>query len=1200
MYLKQLELENFKSFGKKMTIPFLEGFTAVTGPNGSGKSNISDAILFVLGPKSSKALRAAKLTDLIFNGGPSKQPADHCKVSLIFENKDRAIPYDADVVKLTRLVKLSESNEGYNSYFYVNDRKSSLGEFDSLLANSRISAEGYNVVQQGDVTRIVTMSNVDRRRILDDISGISKYDEEIVKAEAERKAAEENIDRIGIILTELDRQIKQLEEERTSALKYLEARDRLTLSKAQLAHKKKESALTEIEQVKRQMSEYARQIENLKLRKQELSDKVKGVEEKVAQLERDIDAKSGGEFKLLKEKTDSAKIDIARAQEQASQAKTGMEELQEALKEKLQEKGGLEKQLGSLEKKLEEAEKSYLQDLNLLDKRKAELNEINQEVVESDSEIGTLGKRVEELDADLKKKEEERHALVLGKERAEDHRDRLKTDLANLEEGKKGLDFELSDTEFQIKELRSQDKDSSKELKSLQEELFQKKNLETKLSRTAEELEQAIRRLTREYSQLKADQEAAENVAKGYNRAVRALLEARDRREIKGIHGTIAQLAEVDPQHEVALNVAAGNRMQSIVVDDDEVAATAIQFLKKNSLGRATFLPLNKMLDGKPRGKALLAEKEAVGFAIDLIRFKEEYRAAFWYVFGDTVVVDSLDKARRLMGGVRLVTQSGELIESSGAMVGGTLEGVQVKFGSSAKSKLEEVAEELRRSNEHSEKVQAELVTVRAALKDIENVLREANSSGTTNGVKVGALDSRRKEMRERQTQAEAEIKKLAGELAEVERSIAATVIKVEALAKETDGIRTERDGGRKRINEIAPQELSSKLKKLQGEIAELTGTVAKEKSEKETTEAQLQLLKQRFQDVEGLDRDAKGKIAKMKRTLGEATEKEKRLTTELNALKKIEESMGNEVSGLRGKRDAAFREKTKLEADRDQVAIKIETSGDFTIGLQTKVVAAEERLKELESEILSYNVPVTYPLPPLEDIKETINRCESMLNSMGAVNLRSIEDYNSKLTRHDELKEEAGRLDKQRKDLIKLMDELNDKKKEALGKVFVAINENLKGTYAELSGGGEAELVLENPGSPFEGGLVMKVRPRNGKVLRLDALSGGEKSLAALAFVFAIQQFQPSPFYLLDEIDMFLDAVNADMVAHRVAKCSKTAQFVQISLRKVTLGKADHLIGVTKGEGGISQVIMKANVGDIKDLQEQLHLPEEKAEGAA
>jgi chromosome segregation protein len=275
MYLKQLELENFKSFGKKMTVPFLEGFTAVTGPNGSGKSNISDAILFVLGPKSSKALRAAKLTDLIFNGGPSKQPSDHCKVSLVFDNHDRTIPIDSDVVRLTRYVKLSESSDGYNSYFYVNDRKSSLSEFDFLLQNARISAEGYNLVQQGDVTRIVTMSSVDRRRILDDMSGITKYDEEICKAEGERKVAEENIERISIILDELNKQIKQLEEERTSALKYLEAKDKLTMAKAQMAFKRKESTITEIDSIKKQMASYEREIEALKLKKSECSDKIK-------------------------------------------------------------------------------------------------------------------------------------------------------------------------------------------------------------------------------------------------------------------------------------------------------------------------------------------------------------------------------------------------------------------------------------------------------------------------------------------------------------------------------------------------------------------------------------------------------------------------------------------------------------------------------------------------------------------------------------------------------------------------------------------------------------------------------------------------------------------------------------------------------------------------------------------------------------
>ncbi|HTY46730.1 MAG TPA: chromosome segregation protein SMC [Methanomassiliicoccales archaeon] len=1199
MYLKQLELENFKSFGKKISIPLLEGYTAVTGPNGSGKSNISDAILFVLGPKSSKALRAAKLTDLIFNGGPSKQPADYCKASLIFDNKDRIIPCDADIVKLTRLVKLSESTDGYNSYFYVNDRKSSLGEFDQLLATARISADGYNVVQQGDVTRIVTMSTVDRRRILDDISGISKYDEEIVRAEAERKAAEENIDRIGIILTELDRQIKQLEDERTSALRYLEARDKLTLSKAQMAHKKKEATLTEITQTKKQMDEYAKQIESLKLKKQQASDKIKEVESRIAQLEKDIEAKGGGEFAELKQKMDAAKIEIARAQEQSSQSKTGIEEIDEAMQGKVQERSELEKQLADLKKKQGELEQQYLKDLNELETRKHDLDETNKEVSDSDSEVGTLGKRVEELDANIKKKEEERHALVLEKERADDRRERLSTELANLEEGKKTLDFELSDTEFQIKELKSADKTSTNDLKALQEELFQKRNLEGKLSHQAEDLEAAIIRLTREYSQLKAEQEAAENVARGYNRAVRSLLDARDKREIKGIHGTIAQLAEVDPKHEVALNIAAGNRMQSIVVDDDEVAATAIQFLKRGNLGRATFLPLNKMLDGKPRGKALLAEKESEGFAIDLVRFDEKYRAAFWYVFGDTVVVETLDKARKLMGGVRLVTLSGELIESSGAMVGGAAEGSQLKFGA-GKGKLDEVADELRRAKEQAEKVQEELVKVRQAFKDIENALREANNSGSTNSVKVGAFESRRKELKERQSQAQAEITKLSSELSEVERSITNLGPRIDTLAKEALALNGEREGGRKRITEIAPQGLATKLKKLQSDIVELTAAVSREKSEKDTAEAQLELLKQRFKDVESLDKDAKNKVAKLKKLGAEAAEREKKATSELNALKKIEESMSNEVKGLRDKRDAGFKEKTKIEGERDQMQVKIETSGDFTIGLQTKVATAEDRLKELDAEIQSYNVPITLPLPTLEDIKETIASCERILGSMGAVNLRAIEDYNAKQTRQGELKEEAGRLDKQRKDLIKLMDELNEKKKEALGKVFVAINENFKSTYAELSGGGEAELVLENPTSPFEGGLIMKVKPRNGKVLRLDALSGGEKSLAALALVFAIQQYMPSPFYLLDEVDMFLDAVNADMVAQRVAKSSKTAQFVQISLRKVTLGKADHLIGVTKGEVGISQVIMKPNIADINDVQKELQIPEEKAEGAA
>jgi len=486
---------------------------------------------------------------------------------------------------------------------------------------------------------------------------------------------------------------------------------------------------------------------------------------------------------------------------------------------------------------------------------------------------------------------------------------------------------------------------------------------------------------------------------------------------------------------------------------------------------------------------------------------------------------------------------------------------------------------------------------VRAALIDIENAMRQMNNSESTKGVKAGAFEDKRKELKARLAQTEEEAKKRLAELSQTEQALSPLGPKIATLTATLETMRQERDSGRKRITEIAPKELSARLKALQAEIVELTGQVANLRSEKDTSQAELGMVRQRHEEALQVEAEAKERIARLRKQAKESQEKESRLTVELNGLKRVEESMGNEMKGLRDRRDRMFKEKTQLEAERDKALGKIETAGDISIGMTTKLRAAEDRMKEVEAELAAFTIKVDLPLPTLEELKETIAACERRLGSMGAVNLKAVEDYDSKRTRHTELRDEAKRLEEQRKDLIKLMEELNQKKKLALSKVFVAINENFKLTYAELSGGGEAELVLENPESPFEGGLIMKVRPRLGKVLRLDALSGGEKSLAALAFIFAIQQYQPSPFYLLDEVDMFLDAVNADMVAHRVVKCARTAQFVQISLRKVTLSKADHIIGVTKGEGGISHVIMRPNLGDIKDLQEELIIPDEKAE---
>ncbi len=1194
MYLKQIEVENFKSFGKKLTIPMLSGFTAVTGPNGSGKSNISDAILFVLGPKSSKAIRAGKLTDLIFNGGNAKSPASFTRVSLVFDNADRTIPLDDDIVKLTRHVKLSDSGEGYNSYFYVNERKSTLSEFDYLLASARISADGYNLVQQGDVTRIVEMSTLDRRRVLDEISGIAKFDEEILKAEVEKRSTQDNIDRIAIILGELDKQIRQLEQERGAALKYLEMRDRLAMARARLSHKRKEATEAEIRGIGEQIESYSKDIESLKVRRGELEAQIRSIEELYQKKDQELQAKGGAEFQELKEKMDALKVEVARAADLKERSADQAVEVKEELKTLVEERETLLQDKVAQEAALSEAGRRLKALESDLQRLKADEAKLKGELSSYDSELSSLEKEIKAQDQTIRERSESLHSKGLEKERLERLAQDLFAELESLRAEKEAAGFEVKDLEWRVKELSKEGKDSSGSLKALQEQFYAKKNRESQLTKMANELEQAVRNLTREYNHLRAEEEAAVNVARGYNRAVKAVLEARDRGEMKGVHGTIAELADVDPKYEIALNTAAGGRMQSIVVEDDEVASTAINFLKRNDLGRATFLPLNKMLDGKPRGKALLAEREAAGFAIDLIKFDPEYRAAFWYVFGDTVVVDTLQEARRLMGGVRLVTVGGELIEASGAMVGGTVEGSKLKFGS-AKGKADEVGEELRKATEQADKVSTELMAIRQEVAELDSKIREIGGADRGKGIELEGLQ---KQLAEQKARLKRVTETAEAKQAERERAVAQAAevgLQITRMSADLEKLKEEREARSRRLLEIAPAELSQKLRDAQSSLVSVSQTLSEARSGHESMRLGAENRERRLKEMadQGLQlRERLGHLDAQGRT---AAEKESKLRVELAALKKIEDSMGREITALRDEKEKLLGQKGQAQADREKVLTKMETSNDFMIGLSTKRTLAEEKLQEVMQEISKHNVTVNFPLPPLDDIRSEITLCENALSGMGAVNLRAIEDYDEKKARHVELRAETKRLEDQRDQLVALTDQLNERKKVNLLKVFDSVNSNFRRVYAELSGGGEAELLLENPQDPFQGGLVIKARPRNGKVLRLEALSGGEKSLTALAFIFALQEWQPSPFYLLDEVDMFLDAVNAEMVANRVKKSSSTAQFVQISLRKVTLNKADHIIGVTKPAGGISNVIFKPNIGDFSELEKEIGLPEEK-----
>src|SRR5438093_391933 len=1073
-------MENFKSFGRKITVPFLQGFTAITGPNGSGKSNIADAILFVLGPKSSKAIRAGKLTDLIWNGGKDKKGADSCQVSLLFDNSDRQIPVEADEVKLTRYVGLSPSVDGgYNSYFYINDRKSSLSEFDSLLAHARISAEGYNLVQQGDVQRIVSMSSIERRRILDNIAGITKFDDDIGQAEGKRKETEENLERIRIILDEIDKQIKQLEADRDGALKYKDLNGRLSTAKAQLAYKNRELIERQIVGTKEQIAKHEADKEKLEAQKAELRKLLDAAVARLNELEQQMAERGGEEAKQLKEKLDGLRIGRARATDGIETSKETLKQLRSESAEANRDQTKIQKETDALAREREKVDARVGELDEQIKAADKDLHEVDELASKSDAKVLGIQKQIIALNNEIDQVEERVKGIVLEGDRTKEAMSRLESEITQIEESQKAYQVEYDDADWQLKELRTSTKESGTSLQKLQQEFHEKRAEEAKLAKEQAELQTAILSLTRQYAQLKAEADVAENMKRGYTSAVSAILECRETGSIKGIHGTVAQLAHVEVQYEMAIVTAAGARMQALIVDDDTVAAQCIDYLKKRKIGRATFLPLTKMLVGKPRGKAILVAKECLGFAIDLCHFDEKYRDAFFYVFGDTLVVQTLDEARKWMGGVRLVTIEGELIEASGAMIGGDMERSTVKFGPSVASEMEKIAEKLREAQAQGEAV-------------------------------ANRLDELRKEILE-----------LEGEIKE--------------------------SGGRSGAVEVKTSTLEAKRKEFAAKIA--------------TADKDLQDRKARFED------------------------EQKTAARDEEDLEKTEAQMGKQIKDLQDARDAAYKDKTDREADLDKATHKIETKEDFLLKMQTELRVQEEQLAEAEHVMKEMAVGLQEGrLPSLEELKATIAECEAAINALGPINLRALEDYDAQQARSVELKDEFKRLEGQREELIHLVDELTDKKKEGLAKIFASINENFGRVYAELTEGGEAELVLENPEKPFEAGLILKVKPAHKKALRLEALSGGERSLASMALIFAIQEYDPSPFYLLDEIDQNLDAINAEKVARMIRRNSSTAQFVQISLRKVSLKEADHLVGVTMTPESVSEVIMRVNLADIED----------------
>ncbi|MFO8110610.1 MAG: chromosome segregation protein SMC [Thermoplasmata archaeon] len=1181
MYLKNVRMENFKSFNKRIDIPIEKGYTNITGPNGSGKSNIADAILFVLGPKSSKEMRAGRLTDLIFNGGQGGKPADFCKVSLTFDNHDRGMPRDDDEVTFTRKVQRSDNDIGYNSYFYLNGRSSSLTEFQELLSHARITAGGYNLVQQGDISRIVEMSDYERRKILDQISGISDYDKDIEDAEKKKEEVKSDLDRINLLLDEIGKQVKELEEDRKQALKYQELSDRLKDARQMKAWKTIQEIQNDISSIEKDIKENEGSIKKLDDKKQAEKDNISKLREEVEKLEKELDSKGGEDDKKLREKLGDIRLEKGRAEDK-------IESNEETIKENKHNLQKLKKELEKSREELTSRKQDILKNndkkeelVKELENTKEYIQEIKNKQSDSDDRIKELRKKGVKLRKRHDKNQKDVSSLQVEFDRKKGHLQSLQEKIAEEEEELEQIQFGKKEMTWELKELKKNDKGLEKQLKDLKNKFHKKRQVESNLSKDREDLEQRVNRLDKDYSHLVAQDNAAKSVKRGYSQGVERILEARDRGVIQGIHGTIAELASVGKEYETALQVAAGGRMQSIVVEDDATASRAIKYLKKKKCGRATFLPLNKMMSGRPHGKAIRAVKDenSVDFAINLVDYKNRYENVFWYVFGDTVVMKDIDSARSLLGGVRMVTLDGELLERSGAMVGGTIKRQMIGFEAPDRGELERVGKELNMSRKKLQEVENKLRTVRSDIQNIQNQIRDLQSEAGKTG-SIGTLqkdvDRCNKKIKKRLESINSK-KDECKEIAEEREKIKQQLIKAK---NEGEDLRNEMQSISEKVEDISPEELSRSLGKLKDREVELNKKLSAIESDIKIKEQERERLEDDIDEFTKYISDLKSENKRLSSTIKKKNKVVEEKRKEIKALNKRIESVDDELKELRDKKEKTRERLVEARHSVEGIDTKIEAKKSYLHTLEQKLndhVTSVSEVREDINESMDYEEE---DIPSMKELKNKIRRSKEAMEKMEPVNMTAIDVHKEKKERKDNLQKEYTKLEERREELDKLIDELDKKKKVGLLKVKNDINDNFKEVYHELSGG-EAHLELEDPDSPFDGGLIIKARPPGKKVHRIQALSGGEKSLVSMAFIFSIQRYNPSPFYLLDEIDQNLDGVNAEKVADMIKRNSLAAQFIQISLRKATLKKSDHIIGVTMYEKGRSDIIMKVNIGD-------------------
>ena len=1183
MYLKALEVSNFKSFRGEVTIPLERGFTAITGPNGSGKSNCGDAIQFVLGPRSNKTIRAQNSKDLIFNGGNNHNAARSCSVTLVFANPSldngrRRLPLNMDEVRMSRSIRLTKSGNVVTNY-HLNGEESSQKSFHRILGAANARPDGYNIVLQGDVTSLAKMTAKERRKVLDSVAGVTLYDDEIRKADRQKDSVDDYIERIKLLEDSQKIRLKELKKQKDLAVKVKDLVEDLNQARITSYQASYASQLAEKEYQVNEQSRYLEEANNLEQQVREGSKTLLSLDDQIGELQKQIEELTGGESKGLNKvifdlhlRIDTNKDKISEAESKDLDDKAEVEELSSHLdgaKSALEE---FVNNLNTAKQDLEDSKKS-------LDEAQTEELEIQKIMESSGDESAKFSQQLTSLLSELEQATEKLNLAQSEVNKTAVQAELISEQLAKSQETAEENRLALGELELQGQELSGNN--PSTDRNKLSKDLITAQRSEEKLVEQSQLVEVKLREAERTRERLRAEMENSSG-AKGMAGGAAAVISARDNGELTGIIGTIAELcAPIDSSHESALATAIGGGMTSIVVENDEIAAKAIKWLAEKRAGRATFLPLNKLNNNRAAGKALMVSKKpgVVGFAHELLDYDPKIDIAIKFVLRNTLIVDSLSTARNYMGGVRLVTLRGDVTEAGGAMIGGSKRPMRVSFGGGIKgaSEIEKLSSEIAKLELMSETVSAALHQARKEQQQLRTKINELTDSDQA--VKLQEWRAEIKQAKSVYNKSLGEVNGHETKLSDLEMLASKQIDSLDEAQSMVADLNEKVSVTRNEMEAASPEHLKDRLHAAQMKRLDSEGLMSKALAALESGSEHETLLTERVTDLTSRIESLNSSIISRSDMIDNL---QASIATDSIELKDREEErtqLLEENKGLEDERLVLVDERASLRTELTQKSTDAQSRRRLSDELGRSIINKEMVINELYSDMQANDIspaPPEVSLPSVGDAEKRVRSLERAMEKHGPVNMLAIEQYAECEERLDSMKVEFKQLQSRRANLVEITEKLESQRKQKLVKVLDKVNENFQKSYKILSDGGKGELYLENPDEPFKGGLELWAKPKgkSSKVNRLQ-LSGGEQSMAALALIFAIQDYDPSPFYYFDEVDQNLDAINAERIAEMCRERSKKAQFLMVTLRKVSLRLADHHIGITHGGDGCSRRIV-------------------------